>query len=86
MRSEAIYSGEATRHLINYTREEDYYLNMNHLKDALITRGYPIHMLKDVPYDEAKRASLLKRLAERRRSRDQRLTHRYGRMVSLRSK
>ena len=68
---EAIYSGEATRHLINCTREEDYYLNMNHLKDALITRGYPIHMLKDVPYDEAKRASLLKRLAERRRSRDQ---------------
>ena len=55
-----IYKCEATRHLLNCSRDFDYDSNMVNLRESLRRRGYPT--LPDIDYDAQKRAALLDKL------------------------
>ena len=44
---------------------------MTHLRNALMTRGYPAHMLPTIEYDAENRERLLNRLESKRMMRDQ---------------
>ena len=61
----AIFKGEATRHLLNCNRIEDFQREISELRMNLARRGYPQHAMPNVEYDPVKRQGLLQKLHAR---------------------
>ena len=61
----AIFKEEATRHLLNCNRIEDFQREISELRKNLAMRGYPQHAMPNVEYDPVRRQALLQKLHAR---------------------
>ena len=61
----SIFKGEARRHLVNCSTEQEYGDRIAQLRYALLSRGYPESALQSIPYSREKRDAVLRQLHAR---------------------